>query len=117
VCCGRGGLAATGGLAARGSNNGRSSGSGGGKAISQWYHQYGEKGAQQATLKLWPLVIGQDQQAWTVQVALSTFITAQSINMHELFMAAAVSILPLVLVFVFLQRRLVQGVAQTGIKG
>jgi multiple sugar transport system permease protein len=37
--------------------------------------------------------------------------------MHELFMAAAVSILPLVLVFVFLQRRLVQGVAQTGIKG
>jgi multiple sugar transport system permease protein len=66
---------------------------------------------------LWPLVIGQDQQAWTVQVALSTFITAQSINMHELFMAAAVSILPLVLVFVFLQRRLVQGVAQTGIKG
>ncbi|MDX6351829.1 MAG: multiple sugar transport system permease protein [Streptomyces sp.] len=66
---------------------------------------------------LWPLVIGQDQQAWTVQVALSTFITAQTINIHELFMAAAVSILPLVLVFVFLQRWLVQGVAQTGIKG
>lgn len=66
---------------------------------------------------LWPLVIGQDQQAWTVQVALSTFVTAQTINIHELFMAAAVSILPLVLVFVFLQRWLVQGVAQTGIKG
>jgi multiple sugar transport system permease protein len=66
---------------------------------------------------LWPLVIGQDQQAWTVQVTLSTFVTAQTINIHELFMAAALSILPLVIVFVFLQRWLVQGVAQTGIKG
>jgi multiple sugar transport system permease protein len=66
---------------------------------------------------LWPLVIGQDEQTWTVQVALSTFITAQTINIHELFIAATVAILPLVLVFLFLQRWLVQGVAQTGIKG
>jgi multiple sugar transport system permease protein len=66
---------------------------------------------------LWPLVIGQDSSKWTVQVALSTFLTAQTINLHELFLAAAVSILPLVLVFVFLQRYLVQGVAETGIKG
>ncbi len=66
---------------------------------------------------LWPLVIGQDSSKWTVQVALSTFLTAQTINLHELFLAAAVSIFPLVLVFVFLQRYLVQGVAETGIKG
>ena len=66
---------------------------------------------------LWPLVIGQDSSLWTVQVALSTFLTAQTINLHELFLAAAVSIAPLVLVFVFLQRYLVQGVANTGIKG
>jgi multiple sugar transport system permease protein len=66
---------------------------------------------------LWPLVIGQDSSKWTVQVALSTFLTAQTINLHELFLAAAVSIAPLVLVFVFLQRYLVQGVAETGIKG
>jgi multiple sugar transport system substrate-binding protein len=44
------GMAALGGLAACGSNNGRG-GSGDGKAISQWYHQYGEKGTQQAALK------------------------------------------------------------------
>ncbi|MDG4831321.1 carbohydrate ABC transporter permease [Solwaraspora sp. WMMD1047] len=66
---------------------------------------------------LWPLVIGQDQQSWTVQVALSSYLTAQTINIHELFVAAAISILPLVVVFVFLQRWLVEGVAQTGIKG
>jgi multiple sugar transport system permease protein len=66
---------------------------------------------------LWPLVIGQDSSMWTVQVALSTLLTAQTINLHELFLAAAVSIAPLVLVFALLQRYLVQGVAETGIKG
>ncbi len=66
---------------------------------------------------LWPLVIGQNSDLWTVQVALSTLMTAQTINLHELFLAAAVAIAPLVLVFVFLQRYLVQGVAETGLKG
>ncbi len=66
---------------------------------------------------LWPLVIGQSDTSETVQVVMSTFITAQTINLHELFAAAAIAILPLVLIFIFLQRYLVQGVAQTGIKG
>jgi multiple sugar transport system permease protein len=65
---------------------------------------------------LWPLVIGQDSSSWTVQVAMSTFVTAQTINIHELFMAVAVSILPLILIFAFLQRYLIQGVTQSGIK-
>jgi multiple sugar transport system permease protein len=65
---------------------------------------------------IWPLVIGQDEKSWTVQVAMSTFITAQTVNIHQLFMAAAVSILPLVLIFAFLQRYLIQGVTQSGIK-
>ncbi|MDX6313987.1 MAG: multiple sugar transport system permease protein [Streptomyces sp.] len=64
---------------------------------------------------LWPLVIGQDREAWTVQVALSTFTTAQTVNLHELFVAAAVSVLPLLLVFLTLQRFIVAGVERTGI--
>ncbi|MFD0395195.1 carbohydrate ABC transporter permease [Streptomyces nogalater] len=66
---------------------------------------------------LWPLVIGQDPSAWTVQVALSSYMTNQTVNYHLIFMATAISILPLLLVFLFLQRWLVQGIAQTGIKG
>jgi multiple sugar transport system permease protein len=66
---------------------------------------------------LWPLVIGQDPSAWTVQVALSNYTTGQTVNFHLIFMATAISILPLVFVFLFLQRWLVQGIAQTGIKG
>ncbi|MGH4028126.1 carbohydrate ABC transporter permease [Actinomycetota bacterium Odt1-20B] len=64
---------------------------------------------------LWPLVIGQDRNAWTVQVALSSFTTSQVIRLHELFMAAAVSIVPLLVVFLFFQRWIVAGVERSGI--
>ncbi len=64
---------------------------------------------------LWPLVIGQDQSSWTVQVALSTLNTAQTVNLHGLFVAAAVSVLPLLLVFLFFQRWIVAGVERSGI--
>ncbi|MER8056065.1 ABC transporter permease subunit [Streptomyces sp. SID8366] len=64
---------------------------------------------------LWPLVIGQDQNAWTVQVALSSFTTAQVVRLHELFIAAGVSILPLLVVFLCFQRWIVAGVERSGI--
>ncbi|GGL93923.1 sugar ABC transporter permease [Streptomyces fumigatiscleroticus] len=64
---------------------------------------------------LWPLVIGQDRSAWTVQVALSSFTTSQVIRLHELFVAAAVSILPLLAVFLCFQRWIVAGVERSGI--
>ncbi|MGW2640186.1 carbohydrate ABC transporter permease [Streptomyces sp. NPDC001348] len=64
---------------------------------------------------LWPLVIGQDQSAWTVQVALSSFTTSQVVRLHELFVAAAVSILPLLVVFLCFQRWIVAGVERSGI--
>jgi multiple sugar transport system permease protein len=64
---------------------------------------------------LWPLVIAPDQNSWTVQIALSTFLTAQTINLPQLFIAASIAILPLVVMFVFLQRWIVEGVERSGI--
>ncbi|QBD82664.1 carbohydrate ABC transporter permease [Ktedonosporobacter rubrisoli] len=66
---------------------------------------------------LWPLVIGQDQSAWTVQVVLSNFLNAQVLNLHELFIGAALAILPLVILFFILQRYIVEGYKQSGLKG
>ena len=65
---------------------------------------------------LWPLVVGQSRETWTVQVVLSTFLTAQTINLPALFMGAALGILPVVLIFFFVQRYIVEGVKVTGIK-
>jgi multiple sugar transport system permease protein len=66
---------------------------------------------------LWPLVIGQSPSSWTVQIVLSTFLTAQTINLPELFAGALVGILPVVIVFLLMQRYIVQGVTLSGIKG
>lgn len=64
---------------------------------------------------LWPLLIGQDRDFRTVQVALSQFMSSQGVDVPQLFVGAAVAILPVLLVFLFLQRYLVQGVERSGI--
>lgn len=65
---------------------------------------------------LWPLVIGQDQSSWTVQVVLSTYLTSQDIDLGRLFAAAAIGVVPLVVVFLLMQRYIVEGVKLQGQK-
>ncbi|MEU6841796.1 carbohydrate ABC transporter permease [Streptomyces sp. NPDC046716] len=65
---------------------------------------------------LWPLMIGQDPSSWTVQIALSSFLTSQTVNLPELFAGTAVAILPLVVMFLVAQRHIVQGIAMSGLK-
>ena len=66
---------------------------------------------------LWPAIIGQSPGSRTVQVVLSAFLTAQTINLPALFMGAVVGAAPLVIVFLVMQRYIVQGVRMSGIKG
>jgi multiple sugar transport system permease protein len=66
---------------------------------------------------LWPLVMGRYPSTATVQIVLSTFLTAQTINLPMLFMGAAVGAAPLVIIFLIMQRYIVQGVRLSGIKG
>lgn len=66
---------------------------------------------------LWPVIIGQSNDSQTVQVVLSSFLTAQTINLPALFAGAAVGAAPLVIVFLLMQRYIVQGVRMSGIKG
>ncbi|KDN81444.1 carbohydrate ABC transporter permease [Kitasatospora cheerisanensis] len=66
---------------------------------------------------LWPLVIGQDPSSWTAQIALSTFLTSQTVNLPGLFAGAVVTIAPLVAMFLVAQRHIVEGIATSGLKG
>lgn len=66
---------------------------------------------------LWPLVIGQDSASYTVQVALSALNRSQHPAIHELLIAGAISVVPVLLIFVLLQRHLVRGIAVTGSAG
>jgi multiple sugar transport system permease protein len=65
---------------------------------------------------LWPLVIGQDPASWTAQIALSTFLTAQTINLPQLFAGALVTIAPLIAMFLVAQRFIVRGITASGLK-
>lgn len=64
---------------------------------------------------LWPSLVGRDERR-TVQVAISQFMTSQGVKMPELFMGSLVAILPMLVVFLFLQRYLVQGFTTSGLR-
>jgi multiple sugar transport system permease protein len=66
---------------------------------------------------LWPLVVTQSQDLWVVQLGIQQF-TGQHGNSYHLIMAAStLAALPTLLLFFVLQRRLVEGIKLTGLKG
>lgn len=66
---------------------------------------------------LWPLVSAQSEEMYTLPVALSLYSTGQNATNYSVLLAGAVLIItPILLLFVFLQRYFIQGVAMTGIK-
>ncbi len=66
---------------------------------------------------LWPLVAAQTQNKYTLPVALSLFSTGAHATDFGLLMAGAVvAIFPILLLFIFLQRYFIQGIATTGLK-
>ncbi len=66
---------------------------------------------------LWPLVIGQTREWWTVQINLSVYLTAQVLNLKLLFAGALLGAAPMLIAFLFMQRWIAEGVTRTGIKG
>lgn len=65
---------------------------------------------------LWPMLIAQDPAMRTVQLTLSQFMTSQGIEYPAIFTGALVALVPTLFVFLFLQRWLVRGVTQSGLK-
>jgi multiple sugar transport system permease protein len=66
---------------------------------------------------LWPLVVAQTEDHYTLPVALALYSTGQNSTNYGLLLAGAtVVVLPVLLVFVLFQRRIIEGIATTGIK-
>jgi multiple sugar transport system permease protein len=65
---------------------------------------------------LWPLLVLTQTKSQTIPVGLSSLIGGSAIQFAETMASSVLGILPLFAVFLLLQRRIVQGVAQTGIK-
>ena len=66
---------------------------------------------------LWPLVVAQTNDSYTLPVALALYSTGQNQTEYGLLMAGAtVVVLPVLVVFLIFQRHFIQGIATTGIK-
>ena len=66
---------------------------------------------------LWPLVVATTEDKYTLPVALALYSTGQNQTDYGLLLAGAlVVVVPVLVVFLLLQRYFVQGVAMTGIK-
>lgn len=66
---------------------------------------------------LWPLIVGQEQEMFTVTIGLVYFAGQWFNNWTLIATAALLSMLPMIFIFVVLQRYLVQGLMMSGLKG
>ena len=66
---------------------------------------------------LWPLVVAQTEDKFTLPVALALYAVGQNATQYGLLLAGAVVVvIPVIAVFLALQRYIIQGIAMTGIK-
>ncbi len=65
---------------------------------------------------MWPLIVLTQSEVFTLQLGLSTFKGELNDNMHYLLAMTVLTLLPVTLVFVFLQRHITTGIANTGLK-
>lgn len=67
---------------------------------------------------LWPLVVLNNQDLYTVPLYLASFSLENGTSLGGLTMAlATVSVLPIVVLYLFLQRYIIQSIALSGVKG
>ncbi len=66
---------------------------------------------------LWPLVVAQTEDKYTLPVALALYAVGQNATEYGLLLAGSVVVvLPVLAIFLLLQRHIMQGIAMTGIK-
>jgi multiple sugar transport system permease protein len=65
----------------------------------------------------WPLIIINSNEMQTVQLALTAFKAETTVEWNLLMAATTLTILPLVITFLSVQRYFIQGIVTTGIKG
>ncbi len=65
---------------------------------------------------MWPLIVLTQSEVFTLQLGLSTFKGELNDNMHHLLAMTVLTLLPVTLVFVVLQKHITTGIANTGLK-
>jgi alpha-1,4-digalacturonate transport system permease protein len=65
---------------------------------------------------LWPLVVLSRRELYTLQIGLNTYAGELNVQWHYILAMTVVTMIPVVLVFIFLQRFITTGIAGAGVK-
>ncbi|MFT9059781.1 MAG: carbohydrate ABC transporter permease [Bifidobacterium aquikefiri] len=66
---------------------------------------------------MWPLLVVTGEEKRTVQLAIQTFFASPPIHYGPIMAALTISAIPMLILFLALQKYYVEGIASTGIKG
>ncbi len=66
---------------------------------------------------LWPLVVMNSPEKQVIQVGIAGFTTTYGIYWGRIMAASAMASVPIILLFVVLQKYYLRGIAMSGIKG
>jgi multiple sugar transport system permease protein len=66
---------------------------------------------------LWPLVVAQSSKMYPISVGLVEFIGLYFVEYGQFTAASVVAIAPIFIIYLLLQRNIIQGIALTGMKG
>jgi multiple sugar transport system permease protein len=69
------------------------------------------------TAFIWPLIVTNSPEMYTLPVGLTTFSVEQAIEWELIMTGAAISVLPTLVVFLIFQRFIIRGVVMAGLKG
>ncbi len=66
---------------------------------------------------MWPLLVTNNPQMRPLQVGITSFITDAGTEVQYLLAAVTISVIPVILLYFFLQHWFIEGVARVGIRG
>jgi multiple sugar transport system permease protein len=66
---------------------------------------------------LWPYLAITSEENMILSAGLPTFLSNNNMSLNLIMTASAIAAIPTILVFILLQRHIVQGVAMSGVKG
>jgi alpha-1,4-digalacturonate transport system permease protein len=63
-----------------------------------------------------PLLVLSDQKKYTIQVAIKNYIAPTGVDWNSIISASIISIIPVLIIFIILQKHIIGGIATSGMK-
>ena len=64
-----------------------------------------------------PLIVLSDQKKYTIQIAIKNYIGNMGVDWNSILAASVISMIPIIIVFMILQKYIVGGIVSSGVKG